>query len=33
MFVFALYPYVYILARTAFIERPSALVEAARTLG
>jgi iron(III) transport system permease protein len=31
--VFALYPYVYILARTAFIERPPALVEAARTLG
>jgi iron(III) transport system permease protein len=33
MFVFALYPYVYILARTAFIERPSVLIEAARTLG
>jgi iron(III) transport system permease protein len=33
MFVFALYPYVYLLARTAFIERPPALVEAARTLG
>ncbi len=33
MFVFALYPYVYLLARTAFVERPPALVEAARTLG
>jgi iron(III) transport system permease protein len=33
MFVFALYPYVFLLARTAFIERPPALVEAARTLG
>jgi iron(III) transport system permease protein len=33
MFVFALYPYVYLLARTAFIERPPALLEAARTLG
>ena len=33
MFVFALYPYVYLLARTAFIERPPALMEAARTLG
>ena len=33
MFVFALYPYVYLLARTAFIERPPALIEAARTLG
>jgi iron(III) transport system permease protein len=33
MFVFALYPYVYLLARTAFLERPPALVEAARTLG
>ena len=33
MFVFALYPYVYLLARTAFVERPPALIEAARTLG
>jgi iron(III) transport system permease protein len=33
MFVFALYPYVYLLSRTAFVERPPALVEAARTLG
>jgi iron(III) transport system permease protein len=33
MFVFALYPYVFLLARTAFIERPPALIEAARTLG
>ncbi|CAG1003167.1 Putative 2-aminoethylphosphonate transport system permease protein PhnV [Burkholderiales bacterium] len=33
MFVFALYPYVYLLARTAFVERPAAFVEAARTLG
>ncbi len=33
MFVFALYPYVFLLARTAFLERPPALVEAARTLG
>ena len=33
MFVFALYPYVYLLARTAFLERPPALIEAARTLG
>jgi len=33
MFVFSLYPYVYLLARTAFTERPPALVEAARTLG
>jgi iron(III) transport system permease protein len=33
MFVFTLYPYVYLLARTAFVERPAALVEAARTLG
>jgi iron(III) transport system permease protein len=33
MFVFSLYPYVYLLARTAFLERPPALVEAARTLG
>jgi iron(III) transport system permease protein len=33
MFIFALYPYVFLLARTAFIERSPALVEAARTLG
>ncbi|MBP6564392.1 MAG: iron ABC transporter permease, partial [Burkholderiales bacterium] len=33
MFVFTLYPYVYLLARTAFVERPPAYVEAARTLG
>lgn len=33
MFIFTLYPYVYLLARTAFLERPPALVEAARTLG
>jgi iron(III) transport system permease protein len=33
MFVFTLYPYVFLLARTAFLERPPALVEAARTLG
>jgi iron(III) transport system permease protein len=33
MFVFALYPYVFLLARTAFAERPPALIEAARTLG
>ena len=33
MFIFALFPYVFLLARTAFIERPPALMEAARTLG
>ena len=33
MFIFSLYPYVYLLARTAFLERPRALAEAARTLG
>jgi len=33
MFVFSLYPYVYLLARTAFLERPRVLAEAARTLG
>jgi iron(III) transport system permease protein len=33
MFVFVLYPYVYLLARTAFIERSSGMLEAARTLG
>jgi iron(III) transport system permease protein len=33
MFVATLYPYVYLLARTAFLERPPTLVEAARSLG
>jgi iron(III) transport system permease protein len=33
MFVFSLYPYVYLLARTAFLERPRVLAEAAQTLG
>ena len=33
MFIAVLYPYVYLLARTAFLERPSSLVEAGRTLG
>jgi iron(III) transport system permease protein len=33
MFVFTLYVYVYLLARTAFVERPPVLIEAARTLG
>ncbi len=33
MFIAVLYPYVYLLARTAFIERPASLVEAARTMG
>jgi iron(III) transport system permease protein len=33
MFVFTLYPYVYLLARTAFLERPPQFVEASRTLG
>ncbi|WP_374690852.1 ABC transporter permease [Accumulibacter sp.] len=33
MFIFVLYPYVYLLARTAFIERSSGMLEAARTLG
>jgi iron(III) transport system permease protein len=33
MFVFVLYPYVYLLARTAFIERASGMLEASRTLG
>ncbi len=33
MFVLALYPYVYLLARTAFIERSPVLLEASRTLG
>jgi len=33
MFIFVLYPYVYLLSRTAFIERSSGMLEAARTLG
>jgi iron(III) transport system permease protein len=33
MFASVLYPYVYLLARTAFLERASGMVEAARTLG
>lgn len=33
MFVCVLYPYVYLIARTAFIERASGMLEAARTLG
>ena len=33
MFVFTLYPYAYLLARTAFAERPPAYVEAARKAG
>jgi iron(III) transport system permease protein len=33
MFVAVLYPYVYLLARTAFLERPASLIEAARTMG
>jgi iron(III) transport system permease protein len=33
MFVLVLYPYVYLLARTAFLERASGMIEAARTLG
>ncbi len=33
MFVFVLYPYAYVLARTAFLERSPSLAEAARTLG
>lgn len=33
MFVCVLYPYVYLLSRTAFIERSSGMLEAARTLG
>jgi iron(III) transport system permease protein len=33
MFVFVFYPYVYLLARTAFSERSSGMLEAARTLG
>jgi iron(III) transport system permease protein len=33
MFICVLYPYVYLLARAAFIERASGMLEAARTLG
>jgi len=33
MFVCVLYPYVYLLARVAFLERTSGMLEAARTLG
>lgn len=33
MFIFVLYPYVYLLARTAFIERASGMLEVARSLG
>jgi iron(III) transport system permease protein len=33
MFVSVLYPYVYLLARSAFLERASGMLEAARTLG
>ncbi len=33
MFVFVLYPYVYLLARSAFIERAGGMLEVARTLG
>ena len=33
MFTFVFYPYVYLMARTAFIERASGMLEAARTLG
>ncbi|HEY5763167.1 MAG TPA: iron ABC transporter permease [Rhodocyclaceae bacterium] len=33
MFVCVLYPYVYLLARTAFLERASGMIEAARMLG
>lgn len=33
LFVFVLYPYVYLTARTAFIERASGMLEASRTLG
>ncbi len=33
VFTFALFPYVYLLTRVAFLERPRSLVEAARTLG
>ncbi len=33
MFVFVLYPYVYMIARAAFLERASGMLEASRTLG
>ena len=33
MFIFVLYPYVYLLTRTAFIERTGGMLEASRTLG
>jgi len=33
MFIAVLFPYVYVLARTAFLERPVSLIEAARTMG
>lgn len=33
LFTFALFPYVYLLTRVAFMERPPSLIEAARTLG
>lgn len=33
LFIFVLYPYVYLTARTAFIERASGMLEASRTLG
>jgi iron(III) transport system permease protein len=33
MFIAVLYPYVYLLARTAFLERPTSLIEAGRTMG
>jgi len=33
VFVLVLYPYVYLLARTAFLERAHGMIEAARTLG
>ncbi|WP_291992975.1 iron ABC transporter permease [Candidatus Accumulibacter sp. ACC003] len=33
MFIFVLYPYVYLLTRTAFLERASGMLEASRTLG
>ena len=33
MFAFVLYPYVYLLARTAFLERGSSVIEAGRSLG
>jgi len=33
MFMFVLYPYVYMIARTAFLERAGGMLEAGRTLG